>query len=142
MKYTNITALLGLTALTVKAGFFGKNPHASLDEEQLEKIDAALAQNPSADLQQKLSALEAQHSELQNAHTRITNALEQALQVNEIDASDSIEDSIVALGETCKAYGESANRHTFAAHNGQDQDPSTDGLIDGYFNPNDQHNKI
>src|SRR5690554_6490307 len=123
MKYANLIMLLSLAEITLKAGFFGKKPHASFDEDQLQAIDDALAaKNSTTDLEQKISELEAANQNLQASNDAVANVLEQALELNGLKQESTMEKSIEALGQKCKEYGESKNRHTFEKIDGTDDD--------------------
>lgn len=142
MKFVNILLLLGLAEITLKAGFFGKKPSASFDEDQLKLIDEALAKNSTTDLEQRIAELEESNTSLQTSYDGLANVLEQALELNGMEPAKTPEESIEALGLKCKEYGTSKARHTLVGNDGQDSDPSDGGLIDGIFDPNDKHNQI
>lgn len=134
MKFQKLVALLALGELPLNAGLFGnKKPFAKFDEDQLQTIEEALEKNDTSDLEEQLTTA-------QDEVKGVENAVEQALEVAGLKAGDSLVASIVALGEKCKEYGESKDRHTFAQNSGKDEE--VDGLIDGYLDPNDEHNQL
>lgn len=134
MELQKLTALLALGSIEMHAGLFGnKKPFAKLDEDQLQTVEAALAEKDTTALQQELA-------EAQATVKRLENAVEQALAVAGVSAGETLEASIVALGETCQKYGGSKERHTFAEHSGKDEEAS--GLVAGYLDPNDEHNQL
>lgn len=134
MKFQKLTALLALGEISLNAGLFGnKKPFARLDEDQLQTIEEALEKNDTSDLEEQLTTAK---DEIKG----VENAVEQALEVAGLKAGDSLVASIVALGEKCKEYGESKDRHTFAKNSGKEEE--VNGLIDGYLDPNDEHNKL
>ncbi|MCO7352078.1 hypothetical protein NHN18_01070 [Riemerella anatipestifer] len=134
MKFKKLTALLCLSQITLHAGFLGnKKSFAKLDEDQLQTIEEALEEKDTSDLEQQLS-------DSQATIKNVENALEQALNIAGVEAGADMIASIVALGEKCKEYGESTNRHTFAKNTGVDEE--ADSLIEGYLDPNDEHNQL
>lgn len=147
-NYINLAMILGLSEITLQSGLFGNKNFAKFDEENLDALEKALANKDAEDLQaqikqleQEKASLEAQVSELSaqgEQLDQIQNAIEQALEVNEIEASESFAESIEALGAKCKEYGASKNRHTFSNSDGKDGDPSGDGLIGGIVDPRDE----
>lgn len=141
MKYKKITALLGITEITMNTGVFGnKQSFAKMTQEDLEKIENALNGSESEDLNNKLKVLTKDLNAEKQKNSDYENAVEQALQHAGLKSEDNLVQSIALLGEKCKEYGESTNRHSFPENNGEDE--SADRLIDGYLNPNDEHNKI
>lgn len=147
-KFSNIAALLG-AALVLHSGFFGNKNHIRLSEEDAQKVDDALGASDNQALQERIATLESEKANLEqekaalNTQSEATeNALQQALELNGLAAGKDVEESITLLGTTCKEFGDSQNRHTFAANDGKEGDPSGDGLIDGYIDPKDEHNKI
>ncbi|SDE68506.1 hypothetical protein [Riemerella columbipharyngis] len=133
-RFQKLTALLALGEISLNAGLFGnKKPFAKLDEDQLQIIEDALKKNDTTALEESLKSAETKVSEVENA-------VEQALEISGLKAGDSLVASIVLLGETCKQYGESKDRHSLPENSGKEEE--TDGLIDGYINPNHAHNKI
>lgn len=144
MKFKNIVALLGLAEIQLHSNFFGGKNFAKLSEEELEKLDAAIEKADVNELETKIAELEKEKATLKAENASFLEALEQALSHNNMKAESTVAESIVSLGKQCKAYGESNNRHNVVDNDGEDKDPSAsgDGLVEGYFNPNDSHNKI
>lgn len=155
MKYQKLTALLGLSEILLNAGIFGqKKPFAKLEEDELQKIEDALANVTEAETQQALNdakeeitALKTKVTELegiilteQQQNADMANAVEQALQHAGLEAQGNFVSNIAHLGEKCKEYGESKERHTFAENNGKDE--VVDGYINGFIDPNDEHNQL
>ncbi len=71
----------------------------------------------------------------------IDNTLAEALQMNGLEASETVEESIRLLGTTCKEYGQKKSVHTLAQQNGNEVNVSNE-LKEGYFDPKDEHNNI
>lgn len=148
-KFALISALLGFQ-LTTKKPLLGGEPVATLKEEDFGKIENEMERLQNQDFQGQLDQAELDRQDLEkqlnqaNAdkdalQTAVTTALEQ----NGIESKGNDYDDILALGDKCKEYGASQNRHTFPSNDGKQADPSNeDGLIDGVFNPNDRHNQI
>lgn len=146
MKFTRITALLGLAQLTFHAGVFGtQKPFAKLSEEELEKIENALAGLESEEMAEEL---EKTKQSLSDAVTNLevvkknseetAQAVEAALLKEE--AKESVVENIALLGEKCKEFGGSKNRHSVVENDGTEN--SENGLIGGFMNPEDEHNKL
>ena len=70
----------------------------------------------------------------------LQDAVEQALEHAGLEAKGTLQENIVLLGEKCREYGDSKNRHNFPENNGKDE--PTNGLEDGYLDPEDSHNKL
>lgn len=141
MKYPLLTALLALAEITPKAGLFGGKPFASFTEEQLDKIEEALEKNDTSAFKEQLAQLNKDISERKTRLENIENAVNTALELNGLEAADTFDKSIELLGTTCKEYGEKKSTHTLPATNGEEINHD-DALVDGYFDPNDEHNKI
>ena len=150
MKFTRITALLGLAQLTFHAGVFGtQKPFAKLSEEDLEKIENALAGLESEGLAEEL---ESTKQSLSDAVTNLevvkknseetAQAVEAALETAGLkeEAKESVVENIALLGEKCKEFGGSKNRHSLVENDGKEN--SENGLIGGFMNPEDEHNKL
>lgn len=145
MKYIKICALLALNQIELHSNFFGnKKPTAKLDEEQLQSIEDALAQNDTSALQTTITAHEATIATMQTDRTNAENALSEAFSMNGLDLPEgtSVAEAIATLGTKCKEYGASKNTHSIPQTNGHSEQPSADGLVDGYFDPKDEHNQI
>lgn len=145
MKFPKLTALLGQAQIELHTSFFGNNkPFAKLDEEQLQSLENALEKNDTSALTEKITEHEATIKTLQENKTETQNALDQALQLNEISVAEgsSSADAIVALGEQCKKYGSSENRHVAPKNDGEEKPENKEGLVDGYFDPKAPHNQI
>ena len=147
MKFQRIAMILGLSQLNLKAGMFGHKPFVKLDEGQLTELENALVENSQEDLQAQIENLTKEKLELENKNQQlieekeaVENALEQALNLNEIEAGESVEQSIEALAQKCKEYGSSQNRNTLPPTDGKDTDPSgeEEKLIGGFMNPEDE----
>ncbi len=141
MKYPLLAAILGLTEITLKAGFFGGKNFATFTEEQLEAIEAALKKQDTTELMAQLEHARQDIAEHKEFLESIDNVLSEALQLNGLEASKTIEESIKMLGTTCKEYGEKKSVHTLVEHDGNEVNVSNE-LKEGYFNPKDEHNNI
>ncbi|MCT4079283.1 hypothetical protein HZP84_03955 [Elizabethkingia anophelis] len=146
MKYPLVAGVLGFEKVELHSNFFGGKPFAKLDEDQLEKLEAAVKQNDVSALEKTIADQKDSIEALQAKASDSENALQQALEMNGIKLEEGQEHAaaIALLGQKCKEYGESKNRHSFAGHDGKNKDvePNKDGLIDGYFDPKDPHNQI
>lgn len=120
-----LTALLGLAAITMhNSNIFGtgKN-YAKLDEDQLQKIEDALAAEPAAEdpeaMQNLQSQLDATTASVSGLHDAISEAL--ALNGLQITKDQTPADAIALLGSTCKEYGASKERgHNKPENTGQE----------------------
>ena len=133
MKYSRIVALLGLSEMVLHSNLFGGKAFAKLSEDELEKINAALEEKDTKALEEELASGKENMAALQDA-------VEQALEHAGLEAKGTLQENIVLLGEKCREYGDSKNRHNFPENNGKDE--PTNGLEDGYLDPEDSHNKL
>lgn len=146
VKYSKITQVLGLVEIDLHSNLFGnKQPFAKLTEEDLAKIENALNEIPNVEEKTKeLKEQVEQLTEINKAHQEqgelIAEAVKNAIETAGLEQQESLAENIVLLGAKCKEYGESNNRHSFVNNNGIEE--HTEGLIDGYFDPNDEHNKF
>lgn len=136
MKHSKITALLALTSLDLKKPLLGGEHFAELKESQLDKIEAALeAAENAADntsLEQLMATLKADNETLSAEKATLT-AEKEALTAQ-----------VTALtAETEKLQKELNERpaHSFPGNDGKEASEGN-GLIDGYLDPNDAHNKF
>lgn len=143
MKYAKITALLGLAQLTLHSGIVGMGkPVAKLTEEDLEKIENALENNENIEaLQQKLSDAEASSATFEKVVAETAQAVENAMETAGLEKQEGLVENINLLGEKCKEFGESKDRHSFADNNGKDEE-GKEKYIDGHIDPNDAHNQL
>lgn len=141
MKYTQLLAILGLSELNLKAGFFGGKAFVAMTEEQLDLIEEALKEKDTSAMETELEALREQDASQRVEMGNIENAVSTAMKLNSLEANSTAE-SIELLGTTCKAYGEKKTLHTLAQHNGEELDLEEDALVDGYLDPKDEHNKL
>lgn len=143
MKYAKITALLGLAQLTLHSGIVGMGkPVAKLTEEDLEKIENALENNENIEaLQQKLSDAEASSATFEKVVAETAQAVENAMETAGLEKQEGLVENINLLGEKCKEFGESKDRHSFADNNGKDNE-GKEKYIDGHIDPNDAHNQL
>ena len=134
MKFTRITALLGLAQLTFHAGVFGtQKPFAKLSEEELEKIENALAGLESEEMAEELEKTK------QSLSDAVTNL--EVAKKNSEETAQAVEAALeTLLGEKCKEFGGSKNRHSVVENDGKEV--SENGLIGGFMNPEDEHNKL
>lgn len=140
-----VLAVLGLQAFAFQSSNFwgGGEAHVKMTKEQLEKIDAALPEEGAqadaktlADLQGKVTGFEANE-------TAIQEALTAAMELNGIEAvaDQTPAEAIAALGVKCKEFGDSGETHSIPKNSGVEK-PEGTGLKEGFFDPNDEHNKI
>ncbi len=142
MKYPLLVAILGLTEISLKAGFFGSKNFATFTEEQLDTIEGALEKQDTSVLITQIEHAKQDIAEHKERLEIIENAVTEALKLNELEAAEKIEESIRLLGTTCKEYGQKKSVHTLAKQDGKEANLEDNGLIDGYLNPNDEHNKL
>ena len=146
VKYSKITQVLGLVAIDLHSNLFGnKQPFAKLTEEDLAKIENALNEIPNVEEKTKeLKEQVEQLTEINKAHQEqgelIAEAVKNAIETAGLEQQESLAENIVLLGAKCKEYGDSNNRHSLVDNNGIEE--HTEGFIDGYFDPNDEHNKF
>lgn len=146
MKYAKITALLGLAQLTLHSGVAGAmglaKPVAKLTEEDLEKIENALGNIENVEaLQQKLSDATAKAETYEKITAETAQAVENAMETAGLEKQEGLIENINLLGEKCKEFGESKDRHSFAENNGKDEE-GKEKYIDGHIDPNDAHNQL
>lgn len=145
-KYPKITQVLGLVAIDLHSNLFGnKQPFAKFTEEDLAKIENALNEIPNVEEKTKeLKEQVEQLTEINKAHQEqgelIAEAVKNAIETAGLEQQESLAENIVLLGAKCKEYGESNERHSIVNNNGSEE--PIDGLINGYFDPNDEHNKF
>ena len=144
MKYTKLTALLGLAEITLHSGTFSMGtPFAKLNEEQLDLIENALAKDPENDiiaLQNQLTEATSKASAFEKITTETAKAIETAMQTAGLEKQEGMIENINLLAEKCKEFGEDKNRHSFPDNNGKEE--GSEELIDGYLNPKDFHNQL
>lgn len=144
MKYTKLTALLGLAEITLHSGTFSMGtPFAKLNEEQLDLIENALAkdqENDTITLQNQLTEATSKASAFEKITTETAKAIEIAMQTAGLEKQEGMIENINLLAEKCKEFGEDKNRHSFPDNNGKEE--GSEELIDGYLNPKDFHNQL
>lgn len=144
MKYTKLTALLGLAEITLHSGTFSMGtPFAKLNEEQLDLIENALAkdhENDTITLQNQLTEATSKASAFEKITTETAKAIETAMQTAGLEKQEGMIENINLLAEKCKEFGEDKNRHSFPDNNGKEE--GSEELIDGYLNPEDFHNQL
>lgn len=152
MKYTKLTALLGLAEITLHSGTFSMGtPFAKLNEEQLDLIENALAKDQENDLakdhendiialQNQLTEATSKASAFEKITTEAAKAIETAMQTAGLEKQEGMIENINLLAEKCKEFGEDKNRHSFPDNNGKEE--GSEELIDGYLNPKDFHNQL
>lgn len=144
MKYTKLTALLGLAEITLHSGTFSMGtPFAKLNEEQLDLIENALAKDHENDiitLQNQLTEATSKASAFEKITTETAKAIETAMQTAGLEKQEGMIENINLLAEKCKEFGEDKNRHSFPDNNGKEE--GSEELIDGYLNPEDFHNQL
>ena len=142
MKYAKLAAVLAVTEIVVKKPLMGGEAKVSLTESQLEKIENALAEKDTSALEQELAALKEEKSQFQEEVNGFRASVNQALTDNKLEASEDLNADIALLGKTCKEYGEERPKPTLPTNNGREPKENENGLIGGYINPQDEHNKL
>lgn len=135
-KFIKLAAVLGLAEINLHSGLFGNKNYAKLDEKQLEQLQAALDVD-SNNLRTQIDQLETKVQELEGIRAKIESSVEQSLELNELEAGETLEASIALLGETCKTYGDSKNRNAVPPIEGTDPDLTGSKLIGGVVDPSD-----
>ncbi|CAA0173059.1 conserved hypothetical protein [Tenacibaculum maritimum] len=141
MKYQSISDLLALEAINVKSGLFGGKAFASFTEEQLDAIEEALSKVDGKVSNEQIEQLEQQVQERNARLEALENSVNQSLELNSLEAGASLTESIDALGQKCKEYGEKKSVHTSLTHDGKENNIE-EKLQDDYFDKNAEHNKI
>ena len=145
MNFPKLTALLALAQIDMHSNFFGnKKPVAKLDQEQLEAIEKGLEQNDVSALTSEIEAKGNDIIALTANQTAMEEAINGALQLNGLELPENAThaEAIALLATTCKEYGEAKDvTHSVAGNNGVEAVQNPDALIDGYLDPNDEHNK-
>ena len=136
MKYAKIAAVLALANIDLKSSLFGIEKFVELKESQLDKIEAALvAAEAAADntaLEQLMAELKANNEKLLAEKTALTAEKEAfATQVT----------ALTAETESLKTELNNRPAHSLPANDGKES-ADNNGLIDGYLDPNDAHNKF
>lgn len=144
MKFKKITAILGLTSVVFHSNLFGtKKPYAKFSEEDLEALENALENKTEGnedELQEQINQLSQENNTLQEQASATEKAVAEALALAGLTAKETLVENVALLGEKCKEYGERKNRHSMPENNGTEE--PTNGLINGYLDPNDEHNKF
>lgn len=137
MKYAKLLAVLALNEIALKTPLMGGVAKVSLTEEQLEKIEQALAEKDTSALEKELATLKEEKNQWNEELSTLKTATEKALADNKLEACETLAQNITLLGEKCKAYGEKNNLHTPVPNDGKEK-----SLYDGVVNMNDAHNQI
>lgn len=138
-KYALLATVLGLAEIQTKTHLFGQKATASFTEEQLETIEKALAEKDTSEFEKKIAQQWQQLDTYEQDAKQMSDAISKALELNGLTAKETETESIQLLGETCKAFGDKGNGHTPTPNNGKEPE---NGLIGGYIDPNDEHNKF
>ena len=145
MNFPKLTALLALAQIDMHSNFFGnKKPVAKLDQDQLEAIEKGLEQNDVSALTSEIEAKGNEITALTATATLVSDAVNQALQMNAIELPENATEAeaIALLATTCKEYGEATTiTHSVAGTDGKEKAQNPEALIEGYIDPNDDHNK-
>lgn len=137
MKYAKLLAVLALNEIALKTPLMGGVAKVSFTEEQLEKIEQALADKDTSALEKELATLKEEKTQWEQESSDLKNAVSKALTDNKLEEQQSITENIALLGEKCKEYGEKNNLHTPVPNDGKEK-----SLYDGVVNMNDAHNQI
>ena len=143
MKYVLLSALLG-SALEGKKPLFGGEAYVSLTASQLAKVEAALAEKKEAAtaeqvaaLEQEIATLKAEKEKVATEGKALSEALGEAMALNDLKSNGDAIADIAALGKTCKEYGEKRPVHTQPSNDGREQQES-----DGVVRMEDAHNQL
>lgn len=136
MKFTRLLAILALNEITAKRPLMGGEAKYSFSEEQLEKIESALAEKDTTEMENQLASLKEEQKQWNEELSKLTQSVSQALTDNKLEASEDLIANISLLGKTCKEYGEKNNFHTPLSNDGKEK-----GEFDSVVNMNDAHNQ-
>ena len=143
MKYVLLSALLG-SALEEKKPLFGGEAYVSLTASQLAKVEAALAEKKEAATAGQVTALEGEIATLKAAQEKVTTegkalseALGEAMALNDLKSQGDALADIATLGKTCKEYGEKRPVHTQPSNDGREQQSG-----DEVVHMEDLHNQL
>lgn len=141
MKYEKLLAVLCLDAIAFKKPLFGGQEKASFSEEELQKIEDALAEKDTSALEKEIESLKEEKSQYLQEVEAFKNTVNQALTDNNLSVSEDVTANISLLSKTCKEYGLKRPTPTLIPNNGQ-ENSDKQKLIGGYLNPEDEHNKF
>ena len=104
---------------------------------ELQKIEDALEKQTSAEDAETLATLQANETATQEA-------LSAAFELHGLKTVEgqTVAEAVEALSAKCTEYGESKNQHSFHKTDGKDKQDEGDGLKEGFFDPNAEHNQI
>lgn len=143
MKYVLLSALLG-SAIEEKKPLFGGEAYVSLTASQLEKVEAALAAQKETATAEQVAALEGEIATLKAAQEKVategkalSEALGEAMALNNLKSQGDALADIAALGKTCKEYGDKRPVHTQPSNDGREPQES-----DGVVRMEDLHNQL
>ena len=143
MKYVLLSALLG-SALEEKKPLFGGEADVSLTASQLAKVESALAEKKEtataeqvAALEQEIATLKAEKEKGATEGKALSEALGEAMALNDLKSNGDAIADIAALGKTCKEYGEKRPVHTQPSNDGREQQSG-----DEVVRMEDAHNQL
>lgn len=144
-KHTAILGILGLTMLESHSNIMGigGKAHVRLTEEQLDNIEEKLNANDTEGLQTTINDHVATIATMNTEATTVASALDAAFSENDLTAAEgaTVAERIAQLSTQCKTYGDSNDTHSIPKTDGKDK-LDYDGLIDGYMDPNAEHNQL
>ena len=142
MKYVLLSALLG-SALEEKKPLFGGEAYVSLTASQLAKVEEALAEKKEATaeqvatLEQEIATLKAEKEKVATEGKALSEALGEAMALNDLKSNGDAIADIATLGKTCKEYGEKRPVHTLPSNDGREQQSG-----DEVVRMEDAHNQL
>lgn len=144
MKYVLLSALLG-SAIEEKKPLFGGEAYVSLTASQLAKVEAALAEKKEAANAEQVAALKGEIATLKAAQEKVategkalSEALGEAMALNNLKSQGDAIADIATLGKTCKEYGDKRPVHTQPSNDGHEQQASWDEVV----HMEDLHNQL
>ena len=143
MKNKNLCALLALEQIDFHSNILpGSKPVAKFNEDQVQKIEAALEEKDTAALDKKVEEQGQTIANHVSADAAVTAAIVAAFEANGLELAEGTPtvDAIATLSAKCKEYGESTDTHTLPKTDGKEKPQG--GLVDGYIDPNAEHNQI
>ena len=118
MKYVLLSALLG-SAIEEKKPLFGGEVAA---------------------LKGEIATLKAAQEKVATEGKALSEALGEAMALNNLKSQGDALADIAALGKTCKEYGDKRPVHTQPSNDGKETPEGN--YIEGFLNPEDAHNKL
>ena len=124
MKNKNLCAVLALEQIDFHSNILpGSKPVAKFNEDQLQKIEAALEERDNTALNEKIEDQATTIANHVSADTAVTAAIVAAFEANGLELAEGTPavDAIATLSAKCKEHGEATNTHYFVKTDGKDK---------------------